>query len=65
MAKKSTDLNDDNTGDVTTETVAQGTGVIAPVVVDATIADAVIDPYHCHGGSYVVDDATQTRKPNA
>lgn len=25
---------------------------------------ATIDPYHGHGGSFVLDEATQTRQPN-
>lgn len=42
---------------------AEQAGAVEGELTQPAVAETT-DKYHGHGGSYVVDDATQTRRPN-
>lgn len=54
-----------NTGTAVEDKESGKPGTLPSSSTDAAAADSVVtDPHRGHGGSYVVDEATQTRQPN-
>ncbi|HEU0282326.1 MAG TPA: hypothetical protein VFQ99_00960 [Gallionella sp.] len=62
MAKKEPGVADNQTIGDETGVVEESSAALLPQ--NGAAEAATLDKYHGHGGSYVVDDATQTRRPN-